>query len=207
MGSTCVSENIEEQDSFNKFKSSFITAISYNDHDFPSQNGYLMFQKDNENNKIFIKTLYFQSKHWNLLLNLIAEIDFEQYREFFLKKIGWDHPNIAKVMRLEKHQSKNELNCFGEGLSCSTIFSAGICTVKGLLYRIENNLDSDGRVNINSKFYFQKKETISDKILLSEGQIIYCLNTLIKVAQYYKSQSDVHGDFNPMNISKTSTQN
>lgn len=63
MGSTCVSENIEEQDSFNKFKSSFITAISYNDHDFPSQNGYLMFQKDNENNKIFIKTLYFQSKH------------------------------------------------------------------------------------------------------------------------------------------------
>lgn len=110
-------------------------------------------------------------------------------------------------MRLEKHQSKNELNCFGEGLSCSTIFSAGICTVKGLLYRIENNLDSDGRVNINSKFYFQKKETISDKILLSEGQIIYCLNTLIKVAQYYKSQSDVHGDFNPMNISKTSTQN
>lgn len=56
----------EKMNSFSQFKSSFITEISYNQHDFPVEDGYLLYQKNNKNERIFIRNIFFQSRTVNI---------------------------------------------------------------------------------------------------------------------------------------------
>lgn len=125
----------------------------------------------------------------------------ESYTDNFVEKTLWDHPNIAKIFRLEKNDNKAHFACFGEGISCKIILSVGLCTLQGIIYRKNNILESFENIKISDEFVYTIDSKCSNKLLMSEAQIVYFIQSLTSVAQYYEKKKDIHGDFNLKNIS------
>ena len=58
------------------------------------------------------------------------------------------------------------------------------------------------KIKLNDNFTLNLPDDILDNCLINQGQLVYFIESLISLAQFYKSKKDIHGDFNPKNISK-----
>lgn len=60
MGNLLNSEEVRESQ-YEKYKNSFINSTVFESVDFPTENGKIMHQKDNKDNRIFIRNIWFKS--------------------------------------------------------------------------------------------------------------------------------------------------
>lgn len=61
MGNLFNSEEMRESE-YDKYKNTFVNSTVFESVDFPTENGTIHHQKDNKENRIFIRNVWFKSE-------------------------------------------------------------------------------------------------------------------------------------------------
>ena len=131
---------------------------------------------------------------------MIAKDKYQKLLKDFSFKSLWEHPNVAKPMKIVQDSINNNLNCFDSGLCSQVIMTVGLGTFKGLVSRAESNPGNE-IIRLDENFVLKRENKLNENLLLSQGQIVYLLESLLKVGLFYHEKRLIHGDFTPGNIS------